>query len=103
MTGRQPMADNSARKTTSPARKATHRSAVERIQAAESFAVDLPVVGRVRVPRPEQLAFYGALAALAAVEIIEWPVALVLAAGHALAQNQHNRMAHELGEALEEA
>jgi hypothetical protein len=90
------MANNSGRKS-------THRNAVERIREAESFEMDLPVVGRVRVPRPEQLAFYGALLALAAAEIIEWPIALVLGAGHALAQNQHSKMAQELGEALEDA
>ncbi|MEV4129291.1 hypothetical protein [Nocardia sp. NPDC049707] len=81
----------------------SHRNAVDRVMAAQSFAVDLPVVGRVRIPPPEQLAYYGALVALAAVEIIEWPVVLVLAAGHCLAQNQHNRFAHQVGEALEEA
>jgi xanthosine utilization system XapX-like protein len=81
----------------------THRDAVERVRQAHSFTVTLPVVGRVRVPRPEQLAFYGALGALAAVEIIEWPVALVLGVGHALMQNEHSRVAQEVGEALEEA
>jgi hypothetical protein len=81
----------------------THRDAVERVRQAQSFTVTLPVVGRVRVPRPEQLAFYGALGALAAVEMIEWPVALVLGVGHALMQNEHSRVAQEVGEALEEA
>ena len=90
------MANNSARKT-------SQRRAVDRVRDAESFAMDLPVVGRVRLPRPEQLAFYGALAILAAAEVIEWPIALVLGAGHALAQNQHSRMAQELGEALSDA
>jgi len=84
-------------------RSSTHRDAVERVREAESFAVNLPVVGRVRIPRPEQLAYYGALAALAAVEIIDWPIALAIGAGHALASNHHNRVAQELGEALEDA
>lgn len=84
-------------------RAATHRDAVRRVREAESFAVDLPVLGRVRLPRPEQLAFYGALGVLAAVEIIEWPVALVLAAGHVLIHDEHSRIAQEIGEALEEA
>ncbi|HUO40378.1 MAG TPA: hypothetical protein VMU34_22130 [Mycobacterium sp.] len=91
------MANNSARQA------ASHRRAVQRIREAESFAVDLPGIGQVRIPRPEQLAYYGALLALAATEMIDWPIALLLGAGHALAQNQHNRMAHEIGEALEEA
>jgi xanthosine utilization system XapX-like protein len=81
----------------------SHRDAVERVREAQTFAVTLPVLGRVRLPRPEQLAFYGALGALAAVEIIEWPVALVLGVGHALMQNEHSRVAHEVGEALEDA
>ena len=65
--------------------------------------MDLPIVGRVRRPRPEQLAYYGALAALAAVEIIDWPIALAIGAGHALAEQHHSRVAQELGEALEDA
>jgi hypothetical protein len=81
----------------------SQRDAVRRVQEAQSFTVNLPVVGRVRVPRPEQLAFYGALGVLAAVEIIEWPVALVLATGHLLMQDEHNRVAQEIGEALEDA
>lgn len=81
----------------------THHDAVQRIRDAHTVSVDLPIVGRLRIPRPEQLAFYGTLGALAAVEIIEWPVALVLAAGHALIHNEHNRVAQEIGEALEDA
>ena len=81
----------------------SHREAVRQVREAETFSVDLPVVGRVGIPRPEQLAYYGALSVLAALEIIDWPVALVLAAGHALVQNSHNRVVEELGEALEEA
>ncbi|KWX56767.1 hypothetical protein [Mycobacterium sp. NAZ190054] len=84
-------------------RQATsHRDAVRKVRDAQSFAVQLPVLGRVRLPRPEQLAFYGALGVLAAAEIIEWPVALVLATGHLLIHEEHNRVAQEIGEALEE-
>ena len=54
--------------------------------------VNVPVVGQVEIPRPEQLAYYGGLAALAALELIDWPVALVIAAGHLLASNHHNRL-----------
>lgn len=82
--------------------RSTHKSARDRVREAQSFAVDLPVLGRVRLPRPEQLAYFGALGVLAAAEIIEWPIALVLAAGHVLVENQHSRVAQELGEALED-
>lgn len=81
----------------------SHADTVERVREARTLAVDLPLLGRVRIPRPEQLAFYAAVGALAAAEIIEWPVALVLATGHALLQNEHGRVAQEIGEALEDA
>jgi hypothetical protein len=83
--------------------RSTVKSARERVRDAQTFTVELPLVGRVRLPHPEQLAYFGALGALAAVEIIDWPVALVLAAGHALAENHHNKVVEELGEALEDA
>ena len=84
-------------------RSVSHRNAVERVRDANTFAVNLPAVGRVRIPRPDQLAYYGALAGLAAFELIEWPVALAIIAGHALASQHHYKVAEELGEALEEA
>jgi hypothetical protein len=84
-------------------RNSTHVQAVRRVREAETFAVNLPVAGRVNIPRPDQLAFYGGLAALAALQIIDWPVALVITAGHVLATNHHNRVLQELGEALEDA
>ena len=76
--------------------------AVANIREGETFSVNLPVVGQVEIPRPEQLAYYGGLAALAAFELIEWPVAIVIAAGHLLASNHHNKLLEELGEAIEE-
>jgi hypothetical protein len=81
----------------------SHREAVQKVRESQTFAVDLPILGRVRLPRPEQLAFYSALGVLAAVEIIEWPVALVLATGHLLLQDEHSRVAEQIGEALEGA
>jgi hypothetical protein len=84
-------------------RKPSQAQAVQRVREAQTFAVDLPVVGRVAIPRPEQLAFYGGLVAMAAVQIIDWPVAAAITAGHLLASQHHNRVLDELGEALEEA
>ena len=81
----------------------SHREAVKRVREGETFSVNLPVLGRVRIPRPEHLAYYGALGALAALELIEWPIALAVGAGHALTQQHHSRFAEEVGEALEEA
>ncbi len=83
--------------------KASQREAVEKIREGETFVVNLPVVGSVEIPRPEQLAYFGGLAALAAFELIDWPVAVVIAAGHLLASTHHNKILEELGEAMEEA
>ena len=80
----------------------SQREAVEKVREGETFVVNVPVVGQLEIPRPEQLAYYGGLAALAAFELIEWPVALVIAAGHLLASNHHNKLLEELGEAMEE-
>ena len=44
----------------------------------------LPLVGTVRVPPPDQLAFYGVLGGLAVLELIDWPVALAMGLGSAL-------------------
>lgn len=96
------MAESSATASATAA-GTSHREAVQKVREAQTFALELPLIGRVRLPRPEQLAFYGALGVLAAVEIIEWPVALVLATGHLLLQDEHGRVAQELGEALDEA
>ena len=80
----------------------SQREAVQKIREGETFFVDLPVLGRTEIPRPEQLAYYGGLGILAAFELLDWPVALVIAAGHLLASNHHNRILEELGEAMEE-
>ena len=91
------MAEKKARRSVS------QREAVQKIREGETFVVNLPVVGHMEIPRPEQLAYFGGLAALAALELIDWPVAVVIAAGHLLASNHHNKILEELGEAMEEA
>jgi hypothetical protein len=64
--------------------QASHRQVARKVRDADRFSLQLPVLGRVPFPRPDQLAFYGALAALVAVELVEWPVAVAIGAGHAL-------------------
>lgn len=86
-----------------PRRTASQREAVAHIRDAEGFSVELPILGKVTVPRPEQLAYYGGLVLLAAFEIIDWPVAAAVAAGHILASNHRSEMLEQLGEALEDA
>jgi hypothetical protein len=63
----------------------------------------LPVVGELHLPAPDEIAFLGGVAALAVVGIVEWPVAFLLAAGHALALSHRNKVVQAFGEALEAA
>ena len=60
------------------------RDASKRVAEARRFSVRLPLVGTVRVPPPDQLAFYGILGGLAVLELIDWPVALAMGLGSAL-------------------
>jgi len=79
------------------------RKAAEKATAKNSVHVGLPGIGTVTLPPAEQLAFLGGIAVLTALEVIEWPVAVALAAGHALASRTHNKIVQDFGRALEEA
>jgi hypothetical protein len=57
---------------------------------------------RVETPPVEHLAFYVGVGAMAAAEIIEWPVALLLTTGHILIGLTNRPALKELGEALDE-
>jgi len=90
--------------STTPGAGHTHgRAAAQHVDETEHLVIDLPILGAIRMPRPEQLAYYGAVGVLVALEIVEWPIALLLTAGHILTQQQHSRALHELGEGLEKA
>lgn len=71
--------------------------------AANGYALSLPLVGEFHIPPPEHLAWYAAVATLMALECIEWPVAAVVMAGKALADNRHSQVLQELGEGMEQA
>lgn len=81
----------------------TRRRPSERIREAQTVRMNVPIIGRIRVPHVDHLAFYGGLATLAALSILEWPMALVLGAGQALAESQHDRVVRGFGDALSEA
>jgi hypothetical protein len=88
---------------TDPPTHVPGRAAAARVEREQHITVTLPFVGDVQLPPPGHLAFYGGVIALAALELVEWPVAVALAAGHALANQHHNTTIRQLGEALEEA
>lgn len=82
--------------TTEPKTVESHHEAHDIIERARKFSVKVPVVGTVRVPPPDQLAFYGVLGVLAAVNVIDWPVALAVGAGQAiLSRHMSDRAEHD--------
>lgn len=83
---------------------AAQREASREVAEGKAYSVQLPIVGRVPVPSPRQLAIYAALGGLAAVEIIDWPVALALGVGSALVSRQISGLEEreeELAEAID--
>ena len=78
-------------------------AAAEQAVRRDSIHVDLPVVGRLRLPDPQEAAFIGGVAVLVMIGVVEWPVGVVLGVGHALAMSKRNRVVRAFGEALEAA
>lgn len=70
--------------TTARSFLASHRDSSERVGQGQKFAVQLPLVGRVALPPPDQLAFYGVVGGLAALGMIDWPVAVAIGVGQAI-------------------
>ena len=84
---------------------AAQREASREVAEGEVYSVQLPIIGRVPVPSPRQLAIYAALGGLAAIEIIDWPVALAMGVGSALVSRKLSDLEvreNELAEAIEQ-
>lgn len=82
---------------------AAQREASRRVAEGEVYSVSLPILGRVPVPSPRQLAIYAVLGGLAALELIDWPVALAMGVGSALVSRQLSDLEareEELAEAI---
>lgn len=63
----------------------------------------LPILGEVELPGRDTLAFTGGLGLLAALGVVEWPVAVLIGAGHYLSRSHQSAVLRDLGAALEEA
>jgi hypothetical protein len=49
----------------------------------------------------QRLAWYGGLALMAVLEVIEWPIAIVMAVGHEFAHRARTQALRELAEGIE--
>lgn len=63
--------------------------------------VRVPLLGEVVIPPLARVAYYTGLGMLAAVGLVEWPVAVVIAIGHVLADQHVFALLRGLGEAAE--
>lgn len=74
-------------------------------KVVESYAgrMRIPGIGEIAVPPSDKIAYYLGLGVLAALQIIEWPLALVITAGHLIADQHFSGLAKGLGEALQQA
>lgn len=77
--------------------------AIEKNIAENSVRVEIAGVGTVRLPSLDSMAWIGGLATLAALGILEWPVAAAIGVGHLLSRQRHLQFLKDFGEALESA
>ncbi|MBQ0980039.1 hypothetical protein ACQP08_00125 [Micromonospora zamorensis] len=68
-----------------------------------SRRMDLPMLGEVALPPPDKVIYYAGIGVLAALQVIEWPIALVVTAGHLLADQHFSGLARGVGRALQDA
>jgi len=65
-------------------------------------SLSLPLIGtRINVPDQAGLLWYAGLGAMAAMELVEWPVALLIAGTHFVENHSHNRDIKELADGLD--
>ena len=86
-----------------PMTKTAGRRAAQEVCQRHNLRVPLPGLGTIDLGPPDQLAYLAGIATLAALEIIEWPLACLIAAGHLLADQRRSATLHSFGEALEQA
>ena len=66
-------------------------------------SVRLPLSGtKINLPDKGGLLWYAGLGAMAAAELVEWPIALLLAGTHFVENHSHSRDLQNLAEGLEE-
>jgi hypothetical protein len=81
--------------------RGANEDAAHAVVRHNAFELRLPVLGRVDL-NGRHAAWYAAVAALAVFEIVDWPVAAVLAVGKALSDNHRYHLLEEFGRALDE-
>lgn len=79
------------------------RSTVSTLSTDDGRHVHVPAVGDLAVPPRDKITYYVGLGALAAIGVLEWPVAGAIVAGHLLADQHRFAVLRGLGKAAEAA
>lgn len=64
-------------------------------------SVQLPGLGRLILPDKQGLVWYAGIGMMAAVEMIEWPIAALVAGTHFIENHTHNRDLQQLADGIE--
>ncbi|GII34319.1 hypothetical protein [Planotetraspora mira] len=83
--------------------RARSRPRKERQEQHEEQCVTLPLIGEVTMPPRDHLVFYAVLGLVGVLEIIEWPLVLIVGGGHFLSQQQRSPILQQAGEAASAA
>ena len=71
--------------------------------ASDSGRITIQGIGTIDIPSGADLAYAAGIATLAALGLLEWPIAAVLGIGHLLSQSKQSKTLRGFGEALDEA
>lgn len=78
----------------------TTRQNIQRARRGPS--VTLPLTNtRINLPDRPALAWYAGIGAMAAAELVEWPVALLIAGTHFIENHSHHRDIEELADGID--
>jgi hypothetical protein len=66
----------------------------------QGWHVEIPYIGPVGWPLTGSLSYLITVSALAAFEVIPWPIAGLLGLGHIMARNRDNHVVSEIGSGL---
>ncbi len=83
-----------------PEKKGTHKN-IERLRHGPP-AVEVPGTRtKVNLPDRAGLLWYAGIGAMAAIELVEWPIALLLAGTHFVENHSRSRDMQELAEGVD--
>lgn len=82
-----------------PSKRKTHEN-IERLRHPPSVAIP-GTDTRINLPDRPALAWYAGIGAMTAMQLIEWPIAVVITGTHFIENHSHNRNIQELADGIE--